>query len=134
MHDRRICLQCSVDGASSGDLGYSVPLLVGDVAFDQNTTADLLGAALRGRAIYAPMAALHRDGPYRPSFPPHIQEDRHGRSGAQRGQQQLVGVGPYVVAQVFGLVHDEGMTPGDDELLHVLQALDCNGLHVILSR
>jgi hypothetical protein len=65
----------------------------------------------------------HHHARERPSFPSRIQRDGHGRSGAERRQEQIVGSGPLVgPARGDGLVGDQPVTPHDDLLDESLPA------------
>lgn len=75
-----------MNGAPPRYLQYAIALLVGNVALQHDAAPYLLvpGSWLAAGAGHAPVAALDLDAFDRPALPPRIQEDRHGRSGAER--------------------------------------------------
>ena len=74
-----------MNGAPPRYLQYAIALVVGKVALQHDTAPYLLvpGPRLASGAAHTPVAALDLDAFDRPALPPRIQEDRHGRSGAE---------------------------------------------------
>jgi hypothetical protein len=108
--------------ATGRDIGYPLSVLFGKLPTQRNVSPDQIDPCvaivltiLDITAAHTLVAAPYAHGLQRPAFPPHIQEDRHGRSGAQGGEEKLVGTRAQVVTFVGRLVRDEGVARGGEE-------------------
>src|SRR5690242_14567941 len=106
-----------------GDLHCPGTLLVVERPVQSELAFDPIEQALFGLTfgtvlgVDARVAEPNGDAPDGPSFPSRIQRDGHGRSGAERRQQQIVGTGPAVgPTRGDGLVGREPVAPDGDLL------------------
>src|SRR2546425_9417957 len=106
-----------------GDLEQPGALLLRKLAGDGDLALDPIEHALCGFTFGAVvgvnprMAQANRHAADRPPFPSRIQRDRHGRSGAEARQQQVVRPEPPVgPSGGHRLVGDQAMTPRGDLL------------------
>src|SRR5437660_1611678 len=112
-----------MDRTPVGDLEQPGALLLRKVAGDRDLALDPIEHALCGFTFGAVvgvdprMAQANRHAANRPPFPSRIQRDRHGRSGAEARQQQVVRPEPPVgPSGGHRLVGDQAMTPRCDLL------------------
>src|ERR1043166_6936701 len=111
----------AVHGAALGDLDQPRLLLFAERALQLDLTLDAVELALLGLAVRAVLGVdlrvleAHRDGLQRPLLASRVQRERHRRSGAERGQQQVVGIGAGAVTAVLdGLVGHQLMWTDTD--------------------
>jgi hypothetical protein len=96
-----------VDRAPRRDLGQSLPLLVGEVAPEEQLELDAVDLALPRIAGDTRFDAVER-----PALAFGIQPNREDRSGAEGGQQRFRRGGPAVLAAVGDrLVHEQAVRP-----------------------
>src|SRR3989441_7481752 len=112
-----------MDRALVGDLEQPGTLLLRKFAGDRDLALDPIEHALCGFTFGAVvgvdprMAQANRHAADRPPFPSRIQRDRHGRSGAEARQQQIVRPEPPVGPSGGDrLVGDQAVTPCGDLL------------------
>src|SRR2546427_11592158 len=112
-----------MDRTLVGDLEQPGPLLLRKLAGDGDLALDPIEHALLGFTFGAVvgvdprMTEANRHACERPPFPSRIQRDRHGRSGAEACQEQLVRPKPPIGPPGgHRLVGDETMTPHRDLL------------------
>src|SRR2546421_1855916 len=116
-----------------GDLRQPRPLRVVEPAREHELALDLIELAFLRLAVGtvlrvdAGVAEANGDAVERPTFASRIQRERHGRSGTQRGQQEIVGRGPGVAAAVWHrLVGDQSM-PADEHFLREARGASVHG-------
>ena len=107
--------------AAVGDLHQPGLLLVAERALQRDLALDAVQLALLSLTLRAVLGVdlrvlqAHGDGLQRPLLASRVQRERHRRSGAEGGQQQIVGVGPgAVTAGLDRLVGHELVRPGGD--------------------
>ena len=111
------------------DLECFDSLLLREVSLQGDLALDAIEHALSGFTFGAVfgvdprMTQAHRHAGERPLFPSRIQRDGHGRSGAERSQEQFVGSRPSIGSPGGDrLVGDQAVAPRRDLLDESLRA------------
>jgi len=111
--------------ASFGDLHQPLPLRVVELAGQLDVAIDVIDRSLRGLAIgavfrvNARVPQRHSHPLERPALAVGVHPHRHGGARPERGQQQIVGCRPCVVADRSWLVGDEPVVTGGDLWVYV---------------
>jgi hypothetical protein len=118
-----------MDRTFVGDLQQFGALFLRKLAGDRDRPLDPIEHALFRLAFGAVIgvdprvAEANSHARERPRFPSRIQRDGHGRSGAERREQQIVGSRPPVgPTGCHRLVGDQPVTPGGDLLREAFRA------------
>src|SRR5438309_1687703 len=118
-----------MDWTLVGDLELLDALLLREVSLQGDLALDAIEHALSGFTFGAVfgvdprVAQAHRHAGERPLFPSRIQRDGHGRSGAERSQEQFIGSRPSVGSTGGDrLVGDQAVAPRRDLLDESLRA------------
>jgi hypothetical protein len=128
MSNRHAFRQGSMHRAAQGDLRQTLPLLVAEVAAEQQLQVD---------AVDLPLARIARDAGLdpveRPALAFGIQPNREDRSGAERGEHRLGRRRPSVLsALVHRLVHQQPVRTDARFRLQIAQPGHLDGsCHVI---
>jgi hypothetical protein len=123
--DHHLPGQRPVHGTAVGDLPEARLLLSGQVSAEEQLELNGLGLSTDGIGLLVVEPGL--DAVHRPSLSPRVQQGRDRGSGAERGQEQLVGRGPGVLAAGLDRFVDDQDVPSDPHLVsEIIEELDCH--------